>query len=121
MPIVLVVDDDQSFLKLMHMLLQPHGIDVLAARTVAESLELAHNNSTDLVLMDICLPGVEGTGWDGIRTFKTDQRLGHIPIIAVTAAGLESCGKKLDPSMYEGLLYKPFTSADLLPYIRQFT
>ena len=121
MTVVLVVDDDESFLRLMTMLLRPHKIDVLAARTVPESLELAHNNPTDIVLMDICLPGVEGTGWDGIRAFKNDVSLSNIPIIAITAAGLESCGEKLDPSTYEGLLFKPFTATELLPYIRKFT
>jgi two-component system phosphate regulon response regulator PhoB len=82
-PIVLVVDDEQDLVELITMNLERHRFGVLAARDGPRALELARKHKPDLILLDLMLPGVEGT--EVARRLRADPATEGIPIIMLTA------------------------------------
>ncbi|MGH9139503.1 MAG: response regulator [Vicinamibacterales bacterium] len=58
---VLIVDDEEPILKLVDRVLRKAGYQTLLAHSAAEALELAQNNeSFDLLLTDLMMPGMSG-------------------------------------------------------------
>ena len=57
---ILIVDDDESTCKTLALIFNKKGYNVQTAGTGYEALEIARNNSFNLVLLDIKLPDVEG-------------------------------------------------------------
>jgi DNA-binding response OmpR family regulator len=84
---VLVVDDEKDLVELISYNLRRNGYDVLTAGNGKEALETAQRAIPDLVLLDLMLPGMEGT--EVTRRLKSDPRTAGIPIIMVTAKGEE--------------------------------
>ena len=80
---VLVVDDDESHLKLMRGILLAHSYSVLAATTGEEGLHIAKAQKPDLILLDVILPGIKGR--DVCRTLKADEETKDIPVVFLTA------------------------------------
>lgn len=83
-PIVLVVDDEESFVDALTVGLSREGFDVEVARDGAEALERFAAVDPDLVLLDLMLPVVSGL--DVCRELR--GRSG-VPIIMVTAKEAE--------------------------------
>src|ERR1700746_3141869 len=59
---ILVVDDDREVRGLLKRGLHGQGLDVLLASDGQEALELfwRHREMIDLVLLDVCMPGLDG-------------------------------------------------------------
>jgi len=80
---ILVVEDDHRNMMLLHDLLKAHGYEILKASDGLEAINVARNERSDLILMDIRLPTISGL--DATRLLKQDKQTNAIPIIAVTA------------------------------------
>ena len=84
---VLVVEDNELNLKLFCDLLRAHGHETEGVRDGRDAFERASAFRPDLIITDIQLPHV--TGLDLIASFRADDLLAQVPIMAVTAyAGL---------------------------------
>jgi two-component system, OmpR family, KDP operon response regulator KdpE len=76
---VLVVDDEPQIVRALVVNLRARGYDVLVARDGRSALRLATEHSPDLVVLDLGLPDIEGTGVIvGLRGWTT------VPIIMLT-------------------------------------
>jgi len=80
---ILVIDDDLDSLKLIGLLLQRQGYQVVAAPGGSQGLDLAQSESPDLVLLDIMMPNMDG--YEVCRQLRGNPRLAHIPVIMFTA------------------------------------
>ncbi|GBG10584.1 DNA-binding response regulator [Paenibacillus agaridevorans] len=108
MPKVLVVDDDAHIRELVRLYLEDEGIEVVEKGNGAEALEYTENHSTDLVVLDIMMPGMDG--WDLCAKLR---ELGDMPILMITAKGEPADrikGFKLGTDDY---LAKPFDPMEL--------
>lgn len=81
--VVLVVDDNDLNLKLISVIMNRAGFDVLTAATAEHALEIARSALPHLVLMDIKLPTMDGL--EATRIMKADPVLAPIPVVALTA------------------------------------
>ena len=109
---VLVVDDEKDITELISYNLTRHGYEVLNAFDGVEALEVAQRETPDLVLLDLMLPGLEGT--EVARRLKADNRTSGIPIIMLTAKAEETdvvVGLTLGADDY---ITKPFSPKILL-------
>ncbi|MFO1021391.1 MAG: response regulator [Planctomycetales bacterium] len=81
-PCILIVDDAAVLRGLIRTVLERKGFRTLQAENAEAALEIARQTPPDLVLMDLEMPGMNGI--EGIRAFRADPRLAHLPVVAVT-------------------------------------
>ncbi|WP_284731248.1 sigma 54-interacting transcriptional regulator [Glaciecola sp. XM2] len=82
-PKLLLVDDDESLLRLMSIRLKAEGFDVTAVDNGTQALRLMFNNEFDVVLSDLRMPGM-----DGLSLFdEVLQQQRDLPLILMTAHG----------------------------------
>ena len=109
---ILVVDDEKDLVDLITYNLQRNGYHVFAAQSGNDALAIAQRELPDLVLLDLMLPGVDGT--EVARQLKSDSRTATIPIVMLTAKGEETdvvVGLTLGADDY---VTKPFSMKILL-------
>jgi len=108
---ILVVDDDPSILRIVGLVLEKTGYDVITATSGEEAYQIACSFWPDLIILDVNMPG----GWSGFVTchkFKSNTQLSTIPIIFLTAkvAQFEK-GFELGGADY---VLKPFNQQELI-------
>jgi len=82
MAYILVVDDEKNIVKGIKFSLEQDGMKVDTAHDGEEALDLARQNSYDLIILDVMLPKMEGTEiCQRIREFSA------VPVVMVTAKG----------------------------------
>jgi DNA-binding response OmpR family regulator len=85
---VLVVDDEKDIVDLVAYNLSRNGYDTIVAHDGNVALDTAAKTVPDLIILDLMLPGIEGT--EVARRLKADSRTAAIPIIMLTAKGEET-------------------------------
>lgn len=114
---ILIVEDDESLLKLECVLMSSAGYLVYAAVSGADALKDIEEELPDLILLDIMIP--EMNGYEVCRQLKSNARTQHIPIVFVSgrsskddiAKGLQAGGDQY--------ITKPFKSGALMSTIQQ--
>ncbi len=82
-PSVLIVDDEPAILQSLGGLLSDEGFEVLTAPNGYEALKVLDEESPDLVLLDIWMPGIDGI--ETLTQIKKDHP--HIQVIIITGHG----------------------------------
>ena len=85
---ILVVDDEADLVELIGLNLERNGYDVVVARDGPGALDRARKHRPDLVVLDLMLPGLDGT--EVARRLRADAATAHVPIIMLTAKGEET-------------------------------
>ncbi len=83
-PMVLVVEDEESFVEALSVGLEREGFEVTIARDGKEALDLFDRVAPDLVLLDLMLPGISG-----IDVCRAVRARSNTPVIMVTAKDTE--------------------------------
>jgi CheY-like chemotaxis protein len=76
-------DNPANLMLIEDVLAMRKDIELLSARDGYAGIELARNTLPDLILMDINLPGINGT--DALKILAKDPLTSHIPVIALSA------------------------------------
>lgn len=80
---ILVVEDDADTRFALALLFEMEGFEVDVAGDGEEAYSSAINHQPDVIVTDINMPRVSGI--DLINKVKHDERLRHIPIVAMSA------------------------------------
>ncbi len=110
---VLIVDDEKMIRSLLKMSLQRMGYEVTTADNGEEALRLFEEQSFDLVLLDILMPGI-----DGFSVCTELRRISDVPIVMLTALNRPDDivrGLELGADNY---ITKPFTFKEVEARIR---
>lgn len=108
-PDVLLVDDDESLLRLMTIRLKGEGYNVQSAGSGNEALKLLSNQNFDVVLSDLRMPGLDGISlFEQIMALKKD-----VPVILMTAHGTISDAVEATQRGVFGFLTKPIDHDEL--------
>jgi DNA-binding NtrC family response regulator len=115
-PLVMLVDDEAPFVETMTKRLKKRELDVIAAFSGQEALEILNKNqNVDIVILDVKMPGM-----DGIETLKEIRaRFPMVEVIMLTAhATVESAieGMKLGAFDY---LMKPCDMGQLIGKVNE--
>src|SRR5262245_13288693 len=84
---VLVIEDERGLTEPLVYNLQREGYEALVAHDGQEGLRKAQTLLPDLILLDLMLPGLDGT--DIIRELRAGERTRDIPIIIISAKAEE--------------------------------
>jgi len=107
---VLLVDDDATVREVVAEYLRRAGLDVLEADDGPAAIDLDAEQSPDLVVLDLMLPGM-----DGLEVFRRLRaRRGHLPVVMLTARGDEAdrvLGLEMGADDY---VAKPFSPRELV-------
>jgi two-component system, cell cycle response regulator DivK len=115
---ILVVEDNPLNLKLVRDVLQVAGYDVIEAHTGEEGLHLAREDPPDLVLMDLQLPGIDGT--ETLRRLRQDSLARKVPVVAVTAFAMAEDRERAALAGFDGYIEKPISVRALPGQIEGF-
>ena len=108
---ILIIEDDTSINKMLSKLLQQNGYNTISAYSGTEGV-LVHNDSVDLIILDIMLPGKNGD--ELIEELKQKK---EVPIIISSAkVDVDSKVKALMMGA-DDYITKPFSNEELLARI----
>ncbi len=112
---VLVVDDDQSIVTIVHYHLESARLESVFADDAEEGWRLLVTEAPDVAVIDIKLPGEDG--WSFVKRIREDERFSDLPIIILTGLlGPEFADKARE--LRCEYLGKPFAATALLTKIR---
>ena len=113
--LVMVIDDDDDIRETLAGLLEDEGYAVAAFASGQDALvALRAGTAPRVILLDLMMPVMDGAEFR--REQLADPRLADIPVILVTAAGLE----RLDRREYSEVLRKPLKIDRVLEVISDF-
>ena len=112
---LLVVDGMGSTRLLPGLILRPLGLTVIERANGQDALDLLSHVPIAVMLLDLQMPGL--SGWDVLRFVRKDPRFREMRVFAYTAhAGREDVAHLIAQG-FNGVLLKPFRSAELLQII----
>lgn len=85
---ILLVEDNELNRDMLIRRLNRSGFEIIAAENGQQALDLMRSELPSVVLMDMTLPVMDG--WTACREARRDEKIRHIPIIALTAHALEA-------------------------------
>ena len=113
---VLIVDDNEQNLELLHAYLDELGGDVRVAHDGLQAIESVANKSPDIILLDIMMPNM--SGFQVCEKLKKDPATRDIPIIMVTALNEVGDVERAIDSGADDFLTKPVNKLELLTRVR---
>jgi DNA-binding NtrC family response regulator len=112
---VLIVEDDDVFLRPLRRALELGGFDVLTAGSGEEALDLLKREDVDLALTDQRLPGMDGV--QVVRRLKAEHP--EIGVVVMTAYGTIGAAVEATRLGAEDYLVKPFEPDEILLVLRR--
>lgn len=112
---ILVVEDEESLLKLESILFTSKGYQVTGVRGGVDALRSISQDRPDLVVLDIMLPDMDG--FEVCRSIKEDPETRSIPVVMLTA---KKSSRDLEAGRVAGAdayITKPFKSVKVLEVI----
>ncbi len=114
---ILIVEDNADNMKLLCWMLEDAGYRYDCAATAEEALRVLEHEAHDLVLMDVSLPGMDGT--EATRRLRRDARFEKLPVIAVTAHAILEEEEHIWKAGVTALVTKPVEESALLEEIQK--
>ena len=109
---ILVVEDNNRNRRLLKILLESRGYEVIEAVTGEEAMKYLRDSNPDLILMDIQLPNVDGL--ELTRDIKSNPKTADIPIVAVTAYAMKGDRERILEAGCDGYISKPIDTRKLI-------
>lgn len=108
---VAVVEDDPMISNLVKLKMEKSGYEVVVGENGKTGLELITEHLPDLVILDVMMPIMDG--FEVLRRIKADERTRDIPVIMLTARGMEDDILKGFDSGAVDYVTKPFSISEL--------
>ena len=113
----LVIDDDIRNVFALTSMLERYGMKVVYAENGREGIERLHQHTnTDLVLLDIMMPEMDG--YETARAIRSMPRFEHLPIISLTAKAMKGDREKALVAGASDYIAKPVDVDELLAMMR---
>jgi two-component system, cell cycle response regulator DivK len=113
---VLIVDDHATNLKLIGGVLESQGYSHLTADSGEAALKMLEQETFDLVLLDIQMPGLSGT--EVAKRIRANPKTSSLKLIAVTALAMPGDREEILRAGFDGYVAKPFKIPELLEAVK---
>lgn len=112
---ILVVDDEPNNQRILNYTLNKKGYETITAGTGEAALELLKENTPDLAILDVSMPGMDGiTLLEHIRAMPQFARL---PVIILTGSGDDDERLRAERMGIQAFLTKPASSKTVLEVV----
>lgn len=108
MAIILLVDDEALVRRVVRVVLEAEGHDVLEAGSGHEALD--HVDGADVVVLDLMMPGEDGL--DVCRRIKSSRP--EARVLVLSSIPEAEARREVEEAGADGFMLKPFSSLDLL-------
>jgi len=115
---ILLVDDAETILLMEKMFLGKASYDFVTAKDREQAIQLAKSERTDLILLDIVMPKLNG--FDACLRLRSSSATSSIPIIMVTTRGEGMNVEKGFESGATDYITKPIDGIELLSKVRSY-
>lgn len=112
---ILIVEDEESLLKLESILLSTRGYLVTGVKDGLTALLEIEKENPDLVLLDIMMPGIDG--FEVCRRIKENPETAGIPVVMLTAKKSIADQKRGTEVGADAYVTKPFKSGRIIEII----
>lgn len=113
---ILVVDDEIGALTLIGIMLERGGFSVLKAKDAKSALAVLDQNTPDLIILDVMMPGMDGI--ELCKVIRDRNDTGEIPVLILSARGdAESVMRGMEAGAND-YLPKPILHHDLVAKVR---
>ncbi|MFQ3567303.1 MAG: response regulator transcription factor [Aggregatilineales bacterium] len=110
---ILVIDDEETTLSIIGILLERRGFEVIKAVNAEDGLRKAYRYQPDLVLLDIMMPDMDG--WEVCKRLR---EMSDVPIVFLTArSDVKDVVRGLEIGA-DDYIAKPFENEELVARIR---
>ena len=113
-PLILIVDDTRSLVRLAERTLQKEGFDVITAHDGLEGLRKARDEKPDLIVLDIVMPEL-----DGVQVLQLIRRHTRTPVIMLTSDHDMDTVRKTITLGADGYLVKPVSTTALVARVKE--
>jgi len=108
---ILVIDDEKVIKNMIQQLLEMHGHDVATADDGDEGIRKFDNDCFDLVITDICMPGVDG---NIVAKHVRNSDKKHVPVI-----GMSGTPWTFEDNSFDTIFEKPFQLKALINTVKE--
>lgn len=109
---ILVVDDDQTILDIVGVILTEKGYRIIQAMDGEEGIAMAESNMPAIVILDRKMPGLDGN--DVIKALKGNPETNAIPIIMMTGVNTITDVMESISLGARDYIVKPFEPSDFV-------
>jgi signal transduction histidine kinase/CheY-like chemotaxis protein len=118
---VLIVDDNLSSCEVLQAILSEVGAKTLIADSVMQGKEMLENNNVDVALVDLAMPGENGSNLIRYIRKSKNKYTRNIPLLAISACVFEADQKEALVAGASAFFAKPFEPYELISAIRDLT
>lgn len=113
---ILVVDDEIGALTLIGIMLERGGFNVLKAKDADSALATLDQNTPDLIILDVMMPGMDGI--ELCKVIRQREDTGQTPVLILSARGdADSVMRGMEAGSND-YLPKPILHHDLVAKVR---
>ncbi|MBT9143629.1 MAG: Alkaline phosphatase synthesis transcriptional regulatory protein PhoP [Dehalococcoidia bacterium] len=114
---ILVIDDDPDILEALTTVLESQGYQVATARDGVEGLYRLKAGKTDLIILDLIMPGMNGFAMYKRLKNPDHPEYANIPILLLTALREESCRRRFEMETGMEMAVDDYVEKPILPTI----
>ncbi len=115
----LIVDDSPEICRLLKRSFASLDFVIIEATNGREAVQLAHQCRPAIVMLDLCMPGMDG--WDVVACLRSDPALEEVPIVLVTAYYGSSIIQAARRAGCQHVIAKPFELGEITGAITALT
>jgi two-component system chemotaxis response regulator CheY len=109
---ILVIDDEPAIARIVRLLLEPLGHEVLVANDGSRGFAMAQRQAPDLIVLDLMMPVMDGIWLLGMLR-STDQTV-SIPVIVLSARSDDETQRQCESFGIKTYLQKPFQAEEFI-------
>jgi two-component system cell cycle response regulator DivK len=114
---ILIIEDNDKNMKLIRDILGYHGFSTIETDNAEDGIVLAKDETPDLIIMDIRLPGMSGN--EAMKILRNDERTANIPTIAVTASVMDKDKQDIMSAGFNGYHEKPINHKKFVALVKE--